>query len=310
VPLLEALGASLDPEAARATPEALGIGRVAFFAIALLPFVFVFLLLWGCLRVLHQRPLRSLVAPGRVDLERIVWAGGTWGGLMVATALATLAVTPPGDYRFVFEPGPFFQLLALALLLIPIQAGTEELLVRGYMMQGLARWLRTGWIALVATSVLFGALHGANTEVAVHGALLTMPYYMGFGLLMGSLTLVDDGLEMALGIHVANNLFGTVLVTSPESSLPTPALLQTQTTALSASSFLLWVATAAVFVGLAARRYGWTWADVTRALGTVEPPGDASPSSWVDPSSRANQEESRSAPPDDAGSTGTHRAGS
>lgn len=269
-------GATIDPDATSTavTPDALGVPPLLFFVIALVPFVVLFFVLWGCLRVLHRRPLRSLVSPDRVDSARLVHAGAAWGGLMLATTLAAMALDP-GSYRFVFEPVAFLQLAGVALLLIPIQASTEELLMRGYLMQGLARWTRSGWIALVSTSLLFGALHGMNTEVAVHGALLTMPYYIGFGLLMGGMTLVDDGLELALGIHIANNLFGTVLVTSPESSLPTPALVRAESAALSAGSLLLWFVTAGAFVLLMARRYNWTWAAFANALGRVEPPENA-----------------------------------
>lgn len=276
--LMGLLGAEVSPEVASGSsassisPEALGLGQIEFFGIALLPFVIIFFALWGCLRVLHRRSLWTLITPSqRIDWSRFLYAGAVWGGLMLLTTAVTVLLYPE-EYQLAFEPTAFVQLLVLALLLIPIQASTEELLLRGYLMQGVARWLRSGTAAVVVTSLLFGGLHGANTEVAVHGLWLTMPYYIGFGLLLAVLTLVDNRLEMALGIHVVNNLVGTVLVTSPESSLPTPALLRAETMSLNAGSLFAWFATAAVFVGLMARQYDWSWKDLRKALGRVEPP--------------------------------------
>lgn len=317
--LMGLLGAEVDPEVASGassastiSPEALGLGQLAFFGIALLPFVVIFFALWGCLRVLHQRPLWTLITPAqRIDWARIGYAGAVWGGLMLLTTVAT-ALASPGEYELVVEPAAFAQLLGLALLLIPIQASTEELLLRGYLMQGVARWLRSGTAAVVVTSILFGLLHGANTEVAVHGLWLTMPYYIGFGALLALLTLVDNRLEMALGIHIVNNLVGTVLVTSPESSLPTPALLRAETASLSAGSLLVWFLTAAVFVGVMARQYEWTWNDLHDALGRVEPPtnGPSSSDAKVVSSTNASaQDDRRLGAPNDVSESSVHPTG-
>jgi hypothetical protein len=41
-----------------------------------------------------------------------------------------------------------------------------------------------------------------------------MVYYIGTGLFLGIMTLMDEGLELALGFHAANNLTTLLLVTS------------------------------------------------------------------------------------------------
>lgn len=253
------------------SPEAFGLDPVSFLAFATMPFVFVFGMLYFCMRVLHRRPFASLVAPDGVDWSRIAVAGGAWAALSLV-ALGVSTALDPGSVRFVWEPNAFASLLLVAGLLIPIQASAEELLFRGYYLQGFGRLFRSGWGALLVTSVVFGLLHGANAEVAEHGWALAMPFYVGFGVLLGALTLVDNRMELALGVHVANNLFGTVVATSPESSLPTPALLRLQEPALSVESLVGWAVMALAFAGLMAARYGWTWADARDALGRVSPP--------------------------------------
>jgi hypothetical protein len=53
-----------------------------------------------------------------------------------------------------------------------------------------------------------------------------MFYYIGTGLFLGIITLMDDGMELALGFHAANNLFAALLVTSDWSALQTDAVLK------------------------------------------------------------------------------------
>jgi hypothetical protein len=56
-------------------------------------------------------------------------------------------------------------------------------------------------------------LHIANPEVDKLGNII-MIYYIGTGFFLGILTLMDEGMELALGFHAANNLFTALLVTA------------------------------------------------------------------------------------------------
>ncbi|WP_027126615.1 CPBP family intramembrane glutamic endopeptidase [Gelidibacter mesophilus] len=73
--------------------------------------------------------------------------------------------------------------------------------------------LRTNFTPLIITSVVFGLLHIANPEVDKLGPII-MVYYIGTGLFLGIMTLMDEGLELSLGFHAANNLFTALLVTA------------------------------------------------------------------------------------------------
>jgi hypothetical protein len=80
-----------------------------------------------------------------------------------------------------------------------------------------------GAILITITSLLFTIPHLGNPEMArgeVWGAL----GYFGFGVFCAVITLQDQGLELALGVHAANNLFASVLVNSWDSVLPSQAL--------------------------------------------------------------------------------------
>jgi membrane protease YdiL (CAAX protease family) len=66
-------------------------------------------------------------------------------------------------------------------------------------------------------------LHLANPEVGVDVILLPA-YYFGVGLLFALVTLKDNRLELAIGAHVATNLFAGLLANYTNSVLSTPAI--------------------------------------------------------------------------------------
>lgn len=112
----------------------------------------------------------------------------------------------------------------ISLLFIPFQAAFEEILFRGYLMQGFAAMVRNRWFPLILTSLLFGLMHALNPEVKEYGFFTMMPQYFVFGLVFGIITILDDGIEAAMGAHAANNVFLCIMVTNPSSALQTQAL--------------------------------------------------------------------------------------
>ena len=83
----------------------------------------------------------------------------------------------------------------------------------------------TRWFPLIASSLAFGLLHGANPEVAKFGNVVFI-FYIGSGLFAGIMTLMDDGMELALGWHAANNLTAALLVTADWTALQTHSVLK------------------------------------------------------------------------------------
>ena len=120
---------------------------------------------------------------------------------------------------------PFLILAAIAIVLIPLQTSFEEYFFRGYLMQGLGALCKNKWVPLIITSTLFGLLHIANPEIEKLGYILLV-HYIGTGFFLGIITLMDDGLELALGFHAANNLFTALLVTADWTAFQTHSVLR------------------------------------------------------------------------------------
>jgi len=115
-------------------------------------------------------------------------------------------------------------LIVITILFIPFQAAFEEVLFRGYLMQGFTAVMKNRWFPLIMTSLMFALMHAFNPEVREFGFYTMMPQYIVFGLIFGVITILDDGIEAAMGAHTANNIFLCIMVTNKSSALQTPAL--------------------------------------------------------------------------------------
>ena len=133
--------------------------------------------------------------------------------------------TNPESYVINFKPVPFAILCVIAVIMVPIQTSVEEYIFRGYLMQGFGTLAKNRWFPLLLTSLIFGGLHFFNPEVTKLGNIV-MIYYIGTGLFLGIITLMDEGMELALGFHAANNLIAALLVTADWTVFQTESILK------------------------------------------------------------------------------------
>lgn len=174
------------------------------------------------MRYVHQRPLSTLITPASIRWGRLAQAFGLW--FLLAAVLAVLeALLYPGRYVLTFDPVHFLTFLIPALLLTPIQTTTEELFFRGYLLQGASLYIKNTLGLCLTSGLVFMLVHLSNVEVISNIFLLPL-FYFAFGAFMAYLTIKDNGLELALGIHAANNLFTGLFANYAQSSLGTPAI--------------------------------------------------------------------------------------
>ena len=125
-------------------------------------------------------------------------------------------------------------------------------------MQGIGILAKNRWVPLVVTSLVFGLLHGTNPEVAKLGQI-TMVFYIGTGLFFGIVTLMDEGTEIALGLHAVNNITAAFFVTTDWTVFQTDALyIDTSEPSVSWEMFVPVFIVYPIMLFLFSKKYGWT----------------------------------------------------
>ena len=224
----------------------------------LLSFAFVLPGIWLVVKKLHDLPIMSVLSSRKkIDLERVLYSFMIWGTVVSAFVFLEYSLNPE-NYVFNFKVKEFLILAVIAILFIPIQTSVEEIVFRGYLMQGFGHWLNSRFMALFLTSTVFGSLHLANPEITALGYEFVI-LYITVGFVLGIMTLMDDGLELALGFHAANNLIAALLVTADWTVFQTESILID----ISEPSLGIidWISPFIVFpilLALFARKYSWT----------------------------------------------------
>ncbi|WP_322550229.1 type II CAAX endopeptidase family protein [Flavobacterium psychraquaticum] len=184
-----------------------------FLVLMLTSFVFALGGLYFIIRGLHHQTFLSIVTSRKkIDWKRVFIAFGIWSVFSSSMILFSYFYDS-SEIQLQFNLIPFLILALITFLFIPIQTSTEELVFRGYLMQGFFNLAKNKWFPLLMTSVIFGTMHIFNPEIQKMGYLLLV-YYIGTGLFLGIITLMDEGTELALGFHAANNMAAALLITS------------------------------------------------------------------------------------------------
>ena len=192
--------------------------------LVLLPFAVSIPFVYLVVTRLHKRSFLSLLTSrNRVDFKRILFSFLLWGTISAIMVIIDYIMSPE-DYVWNFKPITFLILFFISFVMIPLQTSFEEFVFRAYLMQGFGMLFKNRWLPLLLTSILFGLLHIWNPEIDKLGINLIW-YYIGTGLFLGVITLMDEGIELALGFHAANNLVTALLVTASWTGFQTESLL-------------------------------------------------------------------------------------
>lgn len=224
----------------------------------LLTFVFAVIGIYYVVTKFHHQTMISIVtARKKTDWRRILFSFFVWAFISISLTMIGYFLSP-ADYEINFKPIPFATLFFIGLFMFPIQTTTEEFIFRGYLMQGFANLSKNRWFPLLMTSVLFGSMHILNPEIQKLGYIVLV-YYIGTGFLLGIITLMDDGMELALGFHAANNLIGALLITTDWGTLQTYSIFKDVSAPdIGAEILVPLLILYPILLFLFAKKYGWT----------------------------------------------------
>ncbi len=223
----------------------------------ILPFFIILIGMYFWLKYVHKRSLLSVITVSDyVDYNRLCFGFGIWFFLsMLMEAIVYFVLG--SSLQFDFELKNFIPLIVIAFFLLPIQILVEELWTRGYLLQGLAKTNLRKIIMIIISTAFFALLHAGNPEISKYGFLPMMTYYIIAGATLAIMTIMDDRLELAIGVHWATNFFGAVIINYEASALQTASLFNTDTSNPLLIS-VLWFFSALLFLYLCQRKYRWS----------------------------------------------------
>lgn len=178
-------------------------------------FVFITVGVAAAARLLHQRGLAGIIGPWAETSQQFLRVSG-----ILLVLAVVLSVLPPYGFEEPMvanlKPSVWLMLLPLSLLAVLIQAGTEEILFRGYVQQALAARFSNPLIWMVLPSVLFALGHYVPAEAGENAGLIAL--WAGvFGILMADLTARAGTLGPAIAVHLFNNAVALLIVSMPDS---------------------------------------------------------------------------------------------
>lgn len=213
----EIIQAVLDPEI---------LGYTQYFLVINVGFWFLFIGTWITVRLIHGRPLKSVVTGKRsISWRRIGVGFFLWLALILLGTVIEFLISRE-DFTLTFDAKVFIPFAVLAIILAPIQTTAEELFFRGYLVQT-GSLISRNWVFLsVWSGILFALPHILNTEVSVNFAVVMLTFFV-LGAFLTWISLKDGTIELAIGVHASQNLAAFLLVTFPGSSVPSPAVFTT-----------------------------------------------------------------------------------
>ena len=249
----------------------LGINSSLYLFLLIFTFAMGLLFLFLGIKYVHKRSFTSLITSrNKIDWKRFWFGFFSWGILAVLMIIAGIFLVPE-SYTWNFQPIPFFTLLLVVLLFLPLQTSFEELLFRGYFMQSLGILVKNRWFPLIFTSVVFGLMHGANPEIDKLG-YVAFVFYIGTGFFYGITTLMDEGTELALGLHAVNNIVAAFFVTTDWTVFQTDALfIDSSEPSVGWEMFFPVFVLYPLLLFIFSKKYGWkNWKE--KLFGKIEKP--------------------------------------
>jgi uncharacterized protein len=215
-----------------------------FIGVSYWIFAFLFYL---CIRFIHKKNIIKLINTGKnVKWVKILKGAGLWGGILAIFTLISY-IFDNSSLSFNLNLVPFIYLLIISLLVFPIQASFEELFFRGYLMQAFGLLSKKPIVPLILTTLIFGLVHFYN-GTTLEMSITIVASALILGLMLGIIVLGENGLETAMGVHIANNMFIALFLNSPDSSLGNLPSLFTSPASNSYSGIPLLIAMAALLI--------------------------------------------------------------
>ncbi len=245
--------------------NALGVNSTLGLGLMLIPFVVGLILFIVLFKPLHKRPFAEVInGTDSIRKNRILVGFAFWAFIMAIYLIVDYSFnTDNYDLRLNWQA--LVPLVLVSLLFIPLQSFYEEVLFRGYLAQGFGRLFKNRLVVVLIPSALFALMHGANPEINEYGFWVMMPQYFLVGAVYAIVSVLDDGIELAMGAHAANNTFLSIFVTAEGTVFQTDALMKMHEIDPT-KELITGVLIGLVFIGVLAYKYNWSFKNILKPI--------------------------------------------
>ena len=176
-------------------------------------------------RLFHKKKLiKFITSRANIDYDKILIAM-VIGFMFMSYEIFLLDVNAFDNIRFNSPSiNVFLILLLFAIILTPIQCAFEEVLFRGYLLQGLSLKIKNIFFLCLSNGILFMLPHLLNPEPWEYGFSGYVFHLTFAGMFYSYLVIKDNGSEISIGLHAINNLYIALIISTEVSVMQTPSL--------------------------------------------------------------------------------------
>lgn len=240
-------------------------------ATLVVPFTFALLFLIFLVRLYNKRSFSEMVNGTKsIRWHRIGFSFALWFGIMSIYTIIAYFIAP-SEFTLQFDLSKFILLFLISILFIPLQTTFEEILLRGYLAQEVAMLTRSRWLALLIPALAFAMMHIANPEIEKYGMGVMLSTYFAMAFIWGLTTILDDGIEISMGMHAANNIFISLFTTQRGAAFETDAVFEiTHSDPHIALAELVGMGFLVILICY--KKYNWSFATLNKKIENPEKP--------------------------------------
>ena len=164
-------------------------------------------------RLWHKRRVGSIIGPGSRTIRHFAI------GMIITWAVAAIFYVPFLPFSEPLLPNMELTLwvmwLPIALFVVLLQTGSEEILFRGYLQSQLAGRFQSAFVWMLLPAMVFAAAH-YSPDLPSQAAAAYIVATLLFGLIAGDVTARTGNIGAAWGIHFANNVMAILILSADE----------------------------------------------------------------------------------------------
>ena len=228
------------------------------YVISNLMFVIGLLGIFIASRVFHKKKLiKFITSRTNIDYDKILIAM-VIGFLFMSYEIFLLDANAFDNIKFNSPSiNAFLILLLFAIVLTPIQCAFEEILFRGYLLQGLSLKIKNIFFLCLSNGILFMLPHLLNPEPWEYGLSGYVFQLILAGVFFSYLVIKDNGSEISIGLHAINNLYVALIISTEVSVMHTPSLFVFKEVSYGLGDIIYNLFSFGLLYTIFSTKYGW-----------------------------------------------------